>query len=175
MSQYRLLRQDAALLQLLNQLINGVPLIALLHWQREPALQERFPLPKALGAYRSWWGQHAAGQLSHLPFNSHGEITAEPWKEEPRLAPEQRPFGVNLIGHAFEVFGIGEDVRMAALALESAGVPFCVVNVPARNGAWIAREGLAQQRGRTSIVAWPWETQTWPQVWECMIPLADGL
>jgi hypothetical protein len=116
---------------------------------------------------------------------------------------------VNLIGHAFEVFGIGEDVRMAALALESAGVPFCVVNVPARNGAaasdrslephtlplgelgpyrfnlvclaapshgaWVAREGLAQQRGRTTIVAWPWETQTWPQAWECMIPLANGL
>ncbi len=208
-SQYRLLRQDAALLQLLNQPIDGVPLIALLHWQREPALQERFPLPKNLGAYRSWWSEHASGQLSHLPFISHGEITAEPWQEEPLLAPEQRPFGVNLIGHAFEVFGIGEDVRMAALALQSAGVPFCVVNVPARNGAaasdrslephtlppgelgpyrfnlvclaapshgaWIAREGLAQQRGRTTIVAWPWETQTWPQAWECLILLADGL
>jgi hypothetical protein len=29
----------------------------------------------------------------------------------------RRPFGVNLIGHAFEVFGIGEDIRMAARAL----------------------------------------------------------
>jgi glycosyltransferase involved in cell wall biosynthesis len=116
---------------------------------------------------------------------------------------------VNLIGHAFEVFGIGEDVRMAALALSSADVPFCVVNVHANNGAsrsdrsldpqtlppgklgpyrfnlvclaapshgaWIAREGMAQQRGRTTIVAWPWETQSWPRAWECLIPLADVL
>ncbi|MFO7717887.1 MAG: DNA polymerase III subunit alpha, partial [Desulfohalobium sp.] len=42
------------------------------------------------------------------------------------------------------------------------------------HGAWIAREGLALQRARTTIVAWPWETQTWPQAWECLIPLADA-
>jgi hypothetical protein len=47
----------------------------------------------------------------------------------------QRPFGVNLIGHAFEVFGIGEDVRMAARALQAAGVPCCVIHHPAANGA----------------------------------------
>jgi glycosyltransferase involved in cell wall biosynthesis len=47
----------------------------------------------------------------------------------------ERPFGVNLIGHAFEVFGIGEDIRMAARALAAAGVPYCVINHPAANGA----------------------------------------
>jgi len=47
----------------------------------------------------------------------------------------ERPFGVNLIGHAFEVFGIGEDIRMAARALEAAGVPCCVIHHPAANGA----------------------------------------
>ena len=46
-----------------------------------------------------------------------------------------RPFGVNLIGHAFEVFGIGEDIRMAARALEAAGVPCCVINHAASNSA----------------------------------------
>ncbi len=46
-----------------------------------------------------------------------------------------RPFGVNLIGHAFEVFGIGEDVRMAARALQAAGVPCCVIHHPAANGS----------------------------------------
>jgi len=204
---FRLLRQDTALLHLLNQPTKGIPLIALLHWQRTPELQDQFPLPSQLEAFRIWWANHAETELSHLRFNRDGEVSAEPWAEENPPLPEDRPFGVNLIGHAFEVFGIGEDVRMAALALESAGVPFCVVNVPANNGAaasdrsleahtlppgdlgpyrfnlvclaapshggWIAREGLAQQRGRTTIVAWPWETQTWPQAWECMIPLAD--
>ena len=48
---------------------------------------------------------------------------------------DQRPFGVNLIGYAFEVFGIGEDIRMAALALEAAAVPCCVIHHPAGNGA----------------------------------------
>ncbi|MDA7685395.1 glycosyltransferase [bacterium] len=48
---------------------------------------------------------------------------------------EDRKFGVNLIGHAFETFGIGEDIRMAAQALKAAGVPCCVINHPANNGS----------------------------------------
>lgn len=47
----------------------------------------------------------------------------------------ERPFGVNLIGHAFEAFGIGEDIRAAAQALAAAGVPCCVIHHPAANGA----------------------------------------
>ena len=47
----------------------------------------------------------------------------------------ERPFGVNLIGHAFDVFGIGEDIRMAARSLLAADVPFCVIDHPAGNGA----------------------------------------
>ena len=54
---------------------------------------------------------------------------------EPLVPFSQRPFGVNLIGHAFEVFGIGEDIRMAARALDAAGVPCCVLHHPAGNGA----------------------------------------
>ena len=48
---------------------------------------------------------------------------------------QDRPFGVNLIGHAFEMFGIGEDIRMAARALQAADVPCCVIHHPAANGA----------------------------------------
>jgi glycosyltransferase involved in cell wall biosynthesis len=206
---YRLLRQDADLVKLLNRSVRGVPLIGLLHWLRTPQLQRQFPLPTNLIAYGSWWASHAEAELGPIRFGAGGLVEAEPFGEEPLPQPEQRPFGVNLIGHAFDVFGIGEDVRMAALALNSAEVPFCVVNVPANNGAsrsdrslephtlpegdlgpyrfnlvclaapshgaWIAREGLAQQRGRTTIVAWPWETQTWPKEWQCMLPLADAL
>ena len=47
----------------------------------------------------------------------------------------KRPFGVNLIGHAFEMFGIGEDIRMSAQALQAAGIPCCVIHHPAGNGA----------------------------------------
>jgi len=47
----------------------------------------------------------------------------------------ERPFGVNLVGHAYEVFGIGEDIRMAARALQAAGVPCAVIYQPAANGS----------------------------------------
>ena len=47
----------------------------------------------------------------------------------------QRPFGVNLIGHAFEMFGIGEDIRIAGRALQVADVSCCVIHHPAANGA----------------------------------------
>jgi hypothetical protein len=63
--------------------------------------------------------------------------SAHPHSEaaEPLTPFSQRPFGVNLIGHAFEVFGIGEDIRMAARALQAADVPCCVIHHPANNGA----------------------------------------
>lgn len=38
-------------------------------------------------------------------------------------------FGVNLFGYAKGELGIGEDVRMLALALKANGVPFCIVDV----------------------------------------------
>jgi glycosyltransferase involved in cell wall biosynthesis len=41
----------------------------------------------------------------------------------------KKPFGVNLYGYAKGELGIGEDVRMLALALEAADVPFCVINI----------------------------------------------
>lgn len=39
------------------------------------------------------------------------------------------PFGVNLFGYAKGEIGIGEDVRLVALALQSRGIPFCIVDV----------------------------------------------
>lgn len=49
-------------------------------------------------------------------------------------APVGGQFGVNLFGYAKGEIGIGEDVRLAALALEAQGIPFCIVNVqPGRN------------------------------------------
>lgn len=47
----------------------------------------------------------------------------------------ERPFGVNLIGHAFETFGVAEDIRMAASALQAVNIPCCVIDHPASNGS----------------------------------------
>jgi glycosyltransferase involved in cell wall biosynthesis len=119
----------------------------------------------------------------------------------------QRPFGVNLIGHAYNVFGIGEDARAITAALRAAAIPCCVIDHPADNGSattdrslhelvlppgeegpyafnlvcmaapiharWVCQEGLSQQRGRYTIVSWPWETERWPQAWEAPLALAD--
>ncbi|MBN8201194.1 MULTISPECIES: glycosyltransferase family 4 protein [Bacillaceae] len=53
--------------------------------------------------------------------------------------------GVNLIGYARAEFGLGEACRSAARALQSAGIPFCIINFshcPARQNdfSWIHKE-----------------------------------
>ncbi len=47
-----------------------------------------------------------------------------------RTADEKIKLGVNLIGFAFGELGIGEDVRMAAAALDQVDIPYTVVNIP---------------------------------------------
>ena len=54
----------------------------------------------------------------------------------------QKPFGVNLIGHAYEIFGVGEDVRSAARAFQAAEIPCCVIHYPAENGASLADRSI---------------------------------
>jgi glycosyltransferase involved in cell wall biosynthesis/GT2 family glycosyltransferase len=71
-------------------------------------------------------------QLQAVLGNWGGSVQDGCWyRSQPDLS---RPFGVNLVGHARNMFGIGEDIRMAALALRSAEVPFCVIDHPASNG-----------------------------------------
>ncbi len=64
-------------------------------------------------------------------FHVHGlrEYGLEAKPEAKRKTPEPLPFGLNLVGYAKGQFGIGEDVRMAALACEAAGIPFSIYNV----------------------------------------------
>ena len=76
------------------------------------------------------------------PTPPHSQPCALPSNTLQQVAPRrdvvpfaQRPFGVNLIGHAFEMFGIGEDIRMAVRALQAADVPCCVIHHPAANGS----------------------------------------
>ena len=71
-----MLRQDTELLALLNQPLEGIPLIGLLHWQREPDLQRQFPLPEAIKEYGHWWSSHAGKAIPHVRFNGKGEIEA---------------------------------------------------------------------------------------------------
>ncbi len=69
-------------------------------------------------------------QLRRPPSASVMQHMMQALPETARSRPEIRyPFGVNLFGYAHGELGIGEDVRMLALTLEKAGIPFCVINI----------------------------------------------
>ena len=99
--------------------------------------------------------------------------------------------GVTIVGHARGALGIGEDCRMAARAMQTAGVPVAVLDVPVPGDAaddslrdllsdappyaatllcltgfssleLFAREGAALWEGRNVIGLWPWELPRWP-------------
>ena len=108
----------------------------------DPQLQLQAPGPLAGPHLRL---QKAVQQQAVIfPLLQSLEADAQaPKKAGPIPCFAERPFGVNLIGHAFDVFGIGEDVRMAARALEAADVPFCVIDHPAANGSARSDPSLA--------------------------------
>jgi len=83
------------------------------------------------------WQQLIANNKQRYRLLRAGNASApvQPISAGSQLRRTNRPFGVNLIGHAFEMFGIGEDIRMAARALQAADVPCCVIHHPASNGA----------------------------------------
>lgn len=66
--------------------------------------------------------------IKETPLVSFLSKTPGAWPKKASTATSQYKFGVNLIGYAFGELGIGEDVRMAARALDAAGVPFLIIN-----------------------------------------------
>jgi glycosyltransferase involved in cell wall biosynthesis len=94
----------------------------------------------------TWWRDHGKtflpwcfdtpGEMDgrNLDEGAPGDINHVASPDRPVTRPTRlgrfEPYGVNLVGFATGEFGLGEDVRMAALALSSARVPFCVYDVP---------------------------------------------
>lgn len=105
------------------------------HLQQLFELARPYLAPAALAQLKSTW------LIGDPPKPQQSEPCSLKFEGLQRAAPRdlvpfaQRPFGVNLIGHAFEMFGIGEDIRMAARALQAVDVPCCVIHHPAANGA----------------------------------------
>lgn len=98
-------------------------------WSSDGDLQARFATPVEEG-FRRWAtsenGQEKYPILRRLVELSGRRVPAAGISQQPTA---DLPFGVNLIGYARGQFGIGEDVRMAALACEAAGIPFSIYNV----------------------------------------------
>ena len=103
-------------------------------YSQRPDLQTAFDLGTKQGAsdYRHWLTEYAPNETI-LPLLQKGEKEALPLPHFNEAKQCANNFGVNLLGSAFGEFGLGEDVRMAAMALHAAGVPFTVVNLPPGN------------------------------------------
>jgi glycosyltransferase involved in cell wall biosynthesis len=116
---------------------------------------------------------------------------------------EHSEFGVNLVGYAIGELGIGEDVRMLAKALETAGVPFTILNrqpgPEIREMDFSVAEHLSTETPYPiTIIAmtgfdtallwldrpdlfestyvigfWPWELPDWPKEWDAVYDLVD--
>lgn len=91
-------------------------------WASREDLQQNFPNPGGTD-FQDWMRLHGMRETA-LPCLMD---VNEPITGENRAQPME--FGVNLIGYAYGELGIGEDVRMAARALEAAGIPFAILNI----------------------------------------------
>ncbi len=120
------LAQAQALLTLVG---DGVP-VSLVHmflWSANAELQTRFPDSQSI-ALSDWLKEKRQDYpILDRVFALIEDNTGMSDYDEISLS--ELKFGVNLVGYAKGQFGIGEDVRMAALALESAGIPFTIYNV----------------------------------------------
>lgn len=104
-------------------------------WRHRPDLRRLFDLGVQPGrqAFVNWFRKHAGEEsetaqrllFSSQPFANRNRRN----QAQPAVATTARPAGCNLIGFARGELGIGEDIRMAAAALATQGVPFAVTNI----------------------------------------------
>ena len=103
-----------------------IPTILAMIWTSDAAIQRLFPDPGSPDFLA--WSHSLDGKTAHPILGRLAELAPVPM---PAIVQSRDalPFGVNLIGSARGQFGIGEDVRMAALAMNAAGIPFSIYNV----------------------------------------------
>lgn len=169
----------------------GTPRICGLIFHCDRSLADRFSSPGSK-EFEAWCRSSEGAQA--WPILAHPSVgLAQPAR---RVMRQGKVKGVNLFGHALGRFGIGEEVRMAAKALEAAGVPFIIRNVVApaageEEGAEGLRitdrlpydvnlfcmtglstlglaltEGKGLSEGRHNIGVWHWELPEWPQAFD---------
>ncbi|MEY3759868.1 MAG: hypothetical protein RIR39_1359 [Pseudomonadota bacterium] len=107
-----------------KKLSNGFTFIEVLIYAARPDLQSYFNIQTLQGQsdYGQWLQTH--GKQETILSLLQSQQSDSPPKDNPANVT----FGVNLIGYAFGELGIGEDVRMAALALHAANIPFTIIN-----------------------------------------------
>lgn len=169
-------------------------------WASTPHLRVLFASPQEQ-AFRDWClSDHG---VRAFPILTHPLIAlAHPPARSPR---QQRPFGVNLFGHAYARSGISEDMRMASRTLETAGIPFVIRNIApganmreedavksvqdmtlpyainmfcmpaASTVTTILKMGRTQVADHYSIGFWPWELPEFPIFWRHAYEFIDEI
>lgn len=90
-------------------------------------LQQRFDLNTVEGRQQiTQWSQRV-----QQPDQPWGWLKSSPTASTATSSISDLAFGVNLYGFAFGELGIGEDLRMAVAACESAGIAYRVMNIEA--------------------------------------------
>ncbi len=120
---------DASLKWLLSSVTENeyVPNLLKLLWENSEELKLTFPNVDT-PEFIEWVRLHGMKSFPILEklLTSLNQIDSVPKKVRKKT---KKPFGVNLIGYAKGQLGIGEDVRMAALACEAANIPYSIFNV----------------------------------------------
>ena len=145
-----LLRQDAATTNSLNQLDQdtGRTNFESRIWDLRDDIQKAFQTISS-PLFSEWIVNHAIKEYELL-----AEVNEHPSTRLPRsLEYDQRPFGVNLIGYASSVIGIGEDLRTCREALESIGIPTATIDVPTRTTSKELREQARTEADRLAPYA----------------------
>lgn len=123
----------------------GLSPLQQLIWHARPDVQMVHALPQDTAEYLGWFFCHGVGEHALWPWLTASErrqacMTEGPWQAallqqasdamllDAESPAESYPLGVNLVGYVHGQLGIGEDVRMAARALDAVGVPMALIN-----------------------------------------------
>ena len=127
--------------------IPGLSLMQDLLWSARPDVQKFYPRPHATTGYLDWFFRHGVGEHALWPvltqIDRHRACLQDgPWQsllsqldsseheQIPIQRATQQQLGVNLVGYVHGQLGIGEDVRMAAIACDAVGLKTAMVNFP---------------------------------------------
>jgi glycosyltransferase involved in cell wall biosynthesis len=145
--EYELFNRNSELIGLLNNHLPNkqVTVLQEIVWQSRKDVRQTFNFSIESSKFIQWFYVHGVGEHNLWPWISDYEREhvcklVGPWQasflqksneiilETPKDSRKKFTPGVNLIGYVHGEIGIGEDVRMAALALNAVEIPVSIVN-----------------------------------------------